>query len=173
MKIELKILKKENIDKTKNFKNVKAIAEKLCAFMDSPSINKKIRDKHKTGASSKEIQDIIIKEAEELGFKSEKKGLFNHYITHGLRPDYFNSKHSGILMEVERGKTTINNMDLLDIWKCHICKDANYLFLIVPMVRQPKEGNDRQEFSKVVNRVSSFYDKENYINIDGVFIFGY
>ena len=25
-------------------------------------------------------------------------------------------------MEVEREKTTINNMDLLDVWKCHICE---------------------------------------------------
>ena len=32
-------------------------------------------------------------------------------------------------MEVERGKTTTNNMDLLDIYKCHICEEANHLFL--------------------------------------------
>ena len=31
------------------------------------------------------------------------------------------------MAEVERGKTTINNMDLLDSWKCHIYQDASYL----------------------------------------------
>ena len=36
-------------------------------------------------------------------------------------------------MEVERGKTTTNNMDLLDIYKCHICEEANHLFLFVPI----------------------------------------
>ena len=39
---------------------------------------------------------------------------------------------TGIILEVERGKTTINNMDLLDFWKCHICAHADYLFLMVP-----------------------------------------
>ena len=24
-------------------------------------------------------------------------------------------------MEVERGKTTTNNKDFLDFWKCHLC----------------------------------------------------
>ena len=39
---------------------------------------------------------------------------------------------SGIILEVERGKTTINNMDLLDFWKCHICSYAHGLYLLVP-----------------------------------------
>ena len=43
-------------------------------------------------------------------------------------------------MEVERGKTVLNNMDLLDVWKCHICESANYLFLIVPQMRHDGAG---------------------------------
>jgi hypothetical protein len=40
---------------------------------------------------------------------------------------------TGIILEVERGKTTINNMDLLEFWKCHICAHADFLFLMVPL----------------------------------------
>ena len=48
---------------------------------------------------------------------------------------------SGILLEVERGKTTINNMDFLDFWKCHLCEHAHYLFLLVPQeLRQRLAG---------------------------------
>lgn len=44
---------------------------------------------------------------------------------------------SGIILEVERGKTLMNNMDLLDMWKCHICEHARYLFSIVPKALLP------------------------------------
>ena len=44
----------------------------------------------------------------------EKKGLFKNYNSQ-LRPDYYKKlKKSGIILEVERGKTLKNNMDLLD-----------------------------------------------------------
>lgn len=50
----------------------------------------------------------------ELGFESEKVGLFSSD-EFALRPDYFiRLGQTGILLEVERGKTTINNVDLLD-----------------------------------------------------------
>ena len=76
-------------------------------------------------------------------------------------------------MEVERGKTTNNNMDLLDVWKCHICEEANYLFLLIPNVRQNGKGGKTQTFSPVVKRLHSFFIKENYINVNAIFIFGY
>jgi hypothetical protein len=175
MNVELKIFHKHGIEKTTDFKKVELIANKLCNFMNTSVINKKIRDTHKVGIASKEIQEILLPETKKLGFTSEKKGIFKEYPSSGLRPDYFKrvNNNTGIIMEVERGKTTTNNMDMLDIWKCHICKEANYLFMIVPMIRQTQKGNSTQVFNKVVKRVSSFYHKENYINIDGVFILGY
>ena len=70
-------------------------------------------------------QDVILPFAtKELGFENEKKGLFKDYKVAGLRPDYFHPT-AGILLEVERGKTHMNNMDLLDMWNCHICNQAN------------------------------------------------
>jgi hypothetical protein len=81
------------------------------------------------------VQEVLLEKAAELGFTSEKQGLFEEYATSGLRPDYYKpfGDRSGILLEVERGKTTINNMDLLDLWKCHICPEADVLFLFVPI----------------------------------------
>ena len=79
------------------------------------------------------MQEAVLEAATPLGFVSEAKGLFGELPTSALRPDYYLPiGESGILLEVERGKTTINNMDLLDFWKCHLCEHANYLFLMVP-----------------------------------------
>jgi hypothetical protein len=78
--------------------------------------------------SKQEMQEIILPCAKDLGFESEARGKFKDYECKDLRPDYFHSE-AGILPEVERGKTRMNNKDLLDMWKCHICEDAKYLFL--------------------------------------------
>ncbi len=105
-----------------------------------------------------------------MGFQSEKKGLFKEYHTPNLRPDYYlKLDKGGILLEVERGKTIMNNMDLLDIWKCHICEEANHLFLVVPI----QISHTPNCFNYVVRRLETFFKESNYINIDSVSIFGY
>ena len=77
-------------------------------------------------------------------------------------------------MEVERGKTTINNMDLLDFWKCHLCDHAHYLFLMVPKeLRQNELMSPRREYVTVVKRLSAFFRPGNYTNVRGLFVFGY
>ena len=64
-------------------------------------------------------------------------------------------------MEVERGKTTINNMDFLDFWKCHLCEHANYLFLMVPQeLRQNPTMSPRREYNTVVKRMASFFTEQ-------------
>ena len=73
-------------------------------------------------------------------------------------------------MEVEKGKTVTNNMDLLDLWKCHICSEANHLFLIIPIRDEDKGLNI---FDTVSKRMSSFFVEENYLNINSLIIFGY
>jgi hypothetical protein len=81
---------------------------------------------------------------------------------------------SGILMEVERGKTTINNMDLLDIWKCHVCSEANYLFLVVPQVLiQNQNRRPTRPYEYVAKRMSTFFLPENYTSVRGASVFGY
>ncbi len=108
------------------FCRVQKIAKEIYEYMCAPDISKKIREVHKINARSHEIQNIILPKCEDLGLASERKGLFSNY---ALRPDYYvQINGSGLILEVERGKTIANNMDLVDIWKCHICEEADYLF---------------------------------------------
>jgi hypothetical protein len=163
---------KDNMPFPSEFKEVKEYARKLYDFINEPKNRTIIEEKHKLNAKSQEIQEIISPKLQELGFESEKKGLFKEY---QLRPDYYKklSENTGIIVEVERGRTLPNNMDLIDIWKCHLCKEANYLFLVVPIIRQNKKGKPEPTYVKVVERLQSFFLKENYINVDALFIFGY
>ena len=143
-------------------------------FMSTEQIKNQINETHQVNATSHKIQEIFIDKCIDLGFSSEKKGLFSDYKTPQLRPDYHKPiNETGIIMEVERGKTITNNMDLLDIWKCHICKEADYLLLIVPIVRQTNSGRTTKTFDHVVNRINSFFREENFINVKGCFIIGY
>jgi hypothetical protein len=68
----------------------------------------------------------------------------------------------------------MNNMDLLDFWKCHICESADYLFLLVPQdLRQNSNALVRNEFAKVGRRLEPFFQPENYTNVLGLFLYGY
>jgi len=148
------------------------IAKELEKFLNEEKTLKLISELNIKGGVSQKIQKVITDFAEpELGFISEKEGLFEKYQTKKLRPDLFKKiGKSGILMEVEKGKTYTNNMDLLDLWKCHICSEANHLFLIVPIRDEAKGLNI---FNTVCKRMSSFFVKENYLNINSLVIFGY
>ena len=150
-------------------------ADRLLTHLNSAEVLEKIRLANAPNASSALIQAVFEEFAGELGFKSECEGLFENYQNKALRPDYFMQlKKSGILLEVERGKTTINNMDLLDFWKCHLCEKANYLFLMVPReLRQNKKMSPRREFNTVKKRMSSFFEPNNYTNVYGLWLFGY
>jgi hypothetical protein len=155
---------------------VEYLSTKLHDYLNQESVKKEIAKTHLLGASSHQIQKIVSDFVINLGFASEKKGLFAEYDVAGLRPDYYKQiGNTGILFEVERGKTNANNMDLLDIWKTHICKQAHHLFLMVPVVRQTlRNPNGLKIFIGVNKRVNSFFqDQENEINVRSVSIFGY
>jgi hypothetical protein len=137
-------------------------------------VEAKIAGHHVLGAPSTAIQTVILTEATRLGFQSEKAGLFAEYPTRRLRPDYYLPvDNTGIILEVERGKTTTNNMDFLDLWKCHICKQASYLFLVVPHARPSANGTVLRHFRQVQKRLGTFFDPDNYVNVEAVFLFGY
>jgi hypothetical protein len=147
----------------------------LLSHLNDPAALAQINDANAPGNSSALVQAAFLNYASRLGFVSEAKGLFKGYATSGLRPDYYlRVGATGILLEVERGKTTINNMDLLDFWKCHLCAEANYLFLMVPQaLRQNSNGKIRREFVTVTKRLEAFFEPRNYTNVRGVAIFGY
>jgi hypothetical protein len=99
---------------------VRAIAQALHKRMNRAATRALILAANQPGHSSALVQEAFVGHARALGFVSEHKGLFAGYETSALRPDYYRPiDDTGILLEVERGKTTINNMDLLDFWKCH------------------------------------------------------
>jgi hypothetical protein len=172
--IEFKVLQKEEPRSQDTFAEVKQLAQQFLEFLDSAEIRDQIAKVHRHGASSAEVQRVVMPGAQALHFTTEKKGLFKTYAVPALRPDYYREvRDTGILLEVERGKTTTNNMDILDFWKCHICERAEYLFLLVPQVRQSKNGSNTRSFNQVQNRLGTFFKPNNYVNVEAVFLFGY
>jgi hypothetical protein len=156
------------------FESVKELAQKVIEVLGKPEIRSAIQEVHKVGATSHAIQAAILKDMKNLGFSSERKGLFNEFRVSGIRPDYYSSIGGGILFEVERGKTVANNMDILDIWKTHLCAEARHLFLLVPEVRVTEKGIDQRIFNTVENRIASFFEiGVKPIDLDSVHLFGY
>lgn len=157
---------------------VKGIAATLESELSSPEVQRRIAAANQPGVSSARVQNAILESVSKLGFASERSGLFKGYRTPGLRPDYYchlPKYDSGILLEVERGKTTINNMDLLDFWKCHIAEEAHHLFLLVPRVLQQNSKSPRvtRPFDYVEKRLASFFVPGNLTNVRSCWLFGY
>lgn len=95
---------------------VSLIAERLNRHIASDEVSSEIKRVHQINGTSQKIQSVLQKELETLKFEPEKKGLFLNCGVPSLRPDlYLKIGKSGILVEVERGKTIANNMDLLDV----------------------------------------------------------
>lgn len=175
MAIEVTYFVQDAFRETAEYQTVAQVAEALREHLDTAVVQDLIHVANVPGASSALIQNTFLEFARELGFVDESKGLFESYPNRALRPDYFlRLGESGILLEVERGKTTINNMDLLDFWKCHLCSAANYLFLLVPLrLIQNERMTARNEYATVVKRLSSFFVPRNYTNVRGLVVFGY
>lgn len=165
---------RKDCEGTEEAREVEALARSLLATLEVEPARSAIVAANRPSASSHEIQRVLLPAATALGFVSEKKGLYQGSIP-GLRPDFFRRVGtSGILLEVERGKTTTNNMDLLDFWKCHLCEHAHYLFLFVPQeLRHSEDANVKREFESVKRRLSAFFQPRNTTNVRGLFLFGY
>lgn len=159
---------------TDEWRRASDVARRLQEHLVSSDTLARIALANQPGQSSVAIQQTFLEFARHLGFESEKVGLFAR-IDLALRPDYYlRLGETGILLEVERGKTTINNMDLLDFWKCHLCPHANYLFLLVPRaLRQNSSMRPRNEFVTVERRLAPFFEPGNYTNVRGLCLFGY
>jgi hypothetical protein len=160
---------------SREFAEVSEVASRLARILSEPTLAAALVAANQPARSSAVVQAVLTEAAAQLGFVSEKKGLFHEYPTPALRPDFFRPVgDNGIILEVERGKTTINNMDLLDFWKCHLCAAASHLFLAVPQeLRQNDLMAPRREYVTVVKRLSTFFEPRNYTNVRSLFIFGY
>lgn len=157
------------------YRTVSSISDRLLEHLDEPESQRLLGVANAPGQSSALVQASFEVFARDLGFTSEARGLFGNYENRAVRPDYFLPlSDTGILMEVERGKTTINNMDFLDFWKCHLCEHADYLFLMVPQeLRQNSSMRPRREYNTVIKRMGSFFTPGNYTNVRGLHVFGY
>jgi len=160
---------------SENLKKALEISRQVKEILKDQKVKDAIAEVHKFGASSHKVQISILDQMVSLGFVSEKKGLFASYKVSGIRPDYFKSlTGGGILFEVERGKTIANNMDLLDVWKTHLCSEARHLFLMVPNIRVTEKGGSQKIFNTVENRIETFFLKESTpIDVNSVPLFGY
>jgi hypothetical protein len=173
--IEVTYFVQEQCKGTAEYSEVVEVAEALRHHLSTQTAQNLIAEANVPGASSALVQHTFLEFARRIGFVDESKGLFGGYQTSALRPDYFlRLGETGILLEVERGKTTINNMDLLDFWKCHLCTSAQYLFLLVPQqLVQNDRMAPRREYAAVVKRLGSFFVPRNYTNVRGLAVFGY
>ena len=173
--VNFHVLSRIDLNSTSDYREVSKLANSVLEILNKKSVKDAISKAHVFGASSHTIQKAILPEVLELGFSSEKKQLFSEYKVGGLRPDYYKPlSKGGILFEVERGKTIANNMDLLDVWKTHICKEANHLFLLVPNIRVSKNLNEAKIFPSVKNRLETFFNENiSAIDVDSVHLFGY
>jgi hypothetical protein len=172
--VELTPFVRQDLSDSVEVTEVRRIAAALLEHLQSPDADAKILQANQPGVASQRVQEVFLHFARELGFIDEHVGLFAGYES-AVRPDYYlRLGESGILLEVERGKTTINNMDFLDFWKCHLCEHAHYLFLLVPKeLRQNPTMAPRREYMAVVRRLAPFFQPRNYTNVRGLFVFGY
>ena len=178
MKPSIEIFVQKNFLQSNEWKEVKKLSNKLFKLLSDPNVIKKIKKVNQPGVSSHKIQEVITKESEKIGFKSEMNGLFSNYKNSKLRPDFYKKVlKTGVIIEVEKGQTVQNNNDLKDFWKCHICDEVNYLFLFVPQIliqnEEDKRKKSKKPFKDVCNHMTSFFEPHNYTNVRGVVVFGY
>lgn len=177
MTIYSKEFVQEKYKKTTEWKKVLEISKRFIKYLSLPEIGKQIDTANQPGNKSQEMEKVINPIAEDIGFKSQKKGLFKDYELN-LRPDYYLPlDQTGIIIEVERGQTTQNNADIKDFWKVHIVSEANYLFLFVPNYLRQTKNNPTlvrdKTYDKVIKRMTPFFKKDNYTNVRGLVMLGY
>ncbi len=157
---------------SEDVRDAQALAERLQARLNSDAIRESLQAIAPVGGTSHQVDAVVQPHATALGFTSQKKTLFADYPI-ALRPDwYYPLGETGVLLEIERGKTVTNNMDLLDLWKCHICRQAHHLFLVVPIIVTRSYGTERV-YPRVVTRLQTFFSSGNQVNVRSAAVFGY
>lgn len=155
--------------------DVRTVAAALSAEFSADGVASALAAIPEIGGTSHAVDAVLTPLARRLGFESQRKDLFAEYPTR-LRPDWYRplgaEGKGGILLEVERGKALTNNMDLLDLWKCHICCEAHHLFLVVPYQVKRSYGVEAV-YKRVVTRMATFMEPANKVNVATISVFGY
>ena len=119
---------------------------------------------------SQQIEKLLDDNMANLRFQ---KRIKSHVGEAEFHPDYYLLKgDDGILVEVERGKILMNNMDMLDFWKCHIDPRVHHLILVVPVWHETSKGI-RAAFLDVYDRMKPMFEQGNYTNVWSLHIVGY
>ncbi len=120
------------------------------------------------GITSGKVQAQIEILLQDLGFL---KDVGVRVAEAGFQPDFLHVERK-VLVEVERGKTIDNNMDMLDFWKCHIHESAAHLILVVPVWYQISKSL-QATFPRVCRRLEPMFEPRNYTNVRSLNIVGY
>lgn len=163
-------------DDERELESVDSLAVRLLDYLWTE--RQLIQGVHIHGASSGAVQKLVARLLrDELGFKQERVIPPEIGFSTLARPDFIYAlgPGRGILAEVERGGTTLNNHDLKDMWKAHISPNAQHLFLIVPHANWDAEGRVRERpFIRVKRRMSSFFgDPRREVDVVSAHVFGY
>jgi hypothetical protein len=162
-------------ESSEEWTKVRSVANQLESHLKTKMIRDRVAEANQPGVSSSAVQSILLEHATRIGFRDEARGLFKNYTNKGLRPDYYlEIGESGIILEIERGKTNQNNMDFLDFWKCHICEHAHYLFLMVPReLKQNSGGSVSRPYEVTRSHLAALFEPRNYTNVRGLVLYGY
>jgi hypothetical protein len=158
---------------SRDVRKARIVAEQLRSALDTVEVRGALTAIPAIGGTSHQVDAVVRPHAERLGFSSQRRTLFAEYPV-SLRPDWYRplGRQSGILLEIERGKAVTNNMDLLDLWKCHICLHAHHLIIMVPNVVVRSYGVERV-YPRVVARLATFFSPGNETNVRSIAVFGY
>ena len=86
--VELTVLYVPGFDRSELFASASRNARSVLDGVNS-KVLRSIDRANLPGISSQRVQLAILPVAEDVGFESEKKGLFESYEVSALRPDYF------------------------------------------------------------------------------------
>ena len=154
---------------------VDSLAERLARYLESNTAE--IDAVHVFRAQSMAVQQVVGGLLNAVGFREEVVLTPQDGFVTRARPDFYYSlgEGRGIIAEIERGGTTLNNHDLKDFWKTHIAKDAHHLFLVVPMANWNEAGNARERpYARVVHRLQAFFgDERREVDVLSAHVFGY
>lgn len=128
------------------------------------------------GASSSRFQALIEPVLVGLGYQPE---VATSVADTAYKPDFvFSTDSCSVMVEVERGKTLDNNMDMLDMWKCHIHPTARHLILLVPIWYEKDGNGDRPgsrtaTYARVCRRMAPFFQPGCFTNVWSLNLLGY
>jgi hypothetical protein len=142
-------------------------ALRICKILTKPEVSGALSNKNIKGTKNKEIQDLIFEKCcmENNGWETEEENLL---VNSNIRVDFFH-RQKKILGEVERGRTITNNMDILNLHRCHLIDSVDHLFLFILI----SVSHTRNIFNTVCKRIEPYFESGNHINVESTFIFGY